>query len=236
MTNEDIITGVLAEEGRFVNNPADPGGATNWGVTNGTLSWYRGVTCTPDDVKSLTEAEARAIYLKLYILGPGFDKVQDARLRWQLVDYGVNSGPSIAIGRMQGLLKQSQDGVLGPRTLKALNEHPDPTALGNALVRERVTMLVAIAVKKQSPFWQGWLRRAMKFIAPIVVLCTTIVSCGPKAPPITIVATPHPLFSGAKYDLPEEEGDQVCTDDPTHEQVCWSAALIKSILLGLKKT
>ncbi len=225
MTNDDIILAVLAEEGRFANNPADPGGATNWGITQGTLAWARGRPVSVAEVAALGQEEAKAIYLKLFVLGPGFDRVADARLRWQLVDYGVNSGPSIAIGRIQGILKVAEDGVLGPQTLKAINDHPDPTALGNALAKARVTMLVGIAVKKHSPFWGGWLRRALKFIAPLLLVTLPVVG-------LTGASLQPPP---SRYDLPTDPDAELCVISPRREQVCVAASLLYHVILQVKK-
>ena len=60
------IAYVLASEGGFVNNPADPGGATNLGITIATLRAYRGRAVSVDDVRKLGKDEAGAIYRAHY--------------------------------------------------------------------------------------------------------------------------------------------------------------------------
>ena len=56
MTNDDIITTVLKYEGGFVNDLADRGGATNWGITQATLTAWRKRPATVADVKAALHA------------------------------------------------------------------------------------------------------------------------------------------------------------------------------------
>lgn len=53
---------VLAMEGGFSNDPANHGGATNWGITAATLAHWRGRPVTAADVRTIPPGEARAIY------------------------------------------------------------------------------------------------------------------------------------------------------------------------------
>ena len=57
---------VLAREGGYVNDPLDPGGATNLGITLATLQSWRGGNVTSADVQRLTRAEAERIYRARY--------------------------------------------------------------------------------------------------------------------------------------------------------------------------
>lgn len=86
-------------EGGFVNNPADPGGATNMGITISTLKAWRASKGMPaptvEDVRNLTTAEADAIYHAWYWQASGADK-----LPWPLslivFDTAVLHGTAIA--------------------------------------------------------------------------------------------------------------------------------------------
>ena len=60
MSLDAMIDRLLEREGGFVNHPADRGGATNWGVTQGTLAAWRGYPVSVADVHALTRDEARA--------------------------------------------------------------------------------------------------------------------------------------------------------------------------------
>lgn len=86
---------VFQEEGGYVNDPRDSGGATNMGITIGTLSRWRGRRVGVFDVKTLQKHEAAAIYRKFYWepicgdqLPPGVDLL--------CFDAEVNSGEARA--------------------------------------------------------------------------------------------------------------------------------------------
>lgn len=157
----DPIDNILRREGGYSNNPLDKGGRTDKGISEkaNPEAWADGV---------VTDAEARAIYEQKYVKGPGFDKINDPKLREQLIDFGVNSGPMIAIKKLQELLHVPADGVLGPKTLSVL---PNPLEyasrdLNNALVGARIRMIGKIVtnVPSQLKYLNGWLNRALEFL------------------------------------------------------------------------
>lgn len=155
---DDIINDVLRREGGYTNNPADRGGRTDKGITekDHPEAWADGV---------VTDAEARAIFEKKYVAGPGFDKVPDTALMSQLVDFGVNSGPTLVIMKLQAILGVEDDGQLGPLTLAALATR-DARDVGNQLAIQRIKMLGRICTRDRSQliFLNGWINRACEFI------------------------------------------------------------------------
>src|SRR3990167_330613 len=155
---DSIITDILSREGGFSNNPADRGGRTDKGITERDhhTAWADG---------TVTDKEARDIYRQKYVNGPGFDRVTSTPLMAQLVDFGVNSGPQLAIMKLQGILDVTVDGVLGPETLAALSTR-EPREVCNLLAVERIKMLGRICVrdKSQIVFLNGWIARAVQFI------------------------------------------------------------------------
>lgn len=156
-TNEDIITGIEQREGgsAVTNDPADPGGLTQWGISqrSNPEAWK-------DD--KVTEAEARNIYEQKYLKGPKFDQIKDFGLRSQLVDFGVNSGPMVAIQKLQIILGVNVDGILGPNTLDAIK---DARQVGNALVDARVLMICKLVQKSPAMLKDlvGLVNRALQF-------------------------------------------------------------------------
>lgn len=157
-STESIIDHILVEEGGFVNDPTDPGGATAYGISKASNpeAWASGPP---------TAEQAKAIYLKKYVQGPGFDKVADPKLQAQLVDFGVNSGPAVAIQKLQIILGIGVDGVLGPGTLQSLSR-ANPQSVNNQLVVARVRMIGQLVSKNpaQAKFAAGWLNRAVEFL------------------------------------------------------------------------
>lgn len=91
--NFDACHDVTAKfEGGYVNHPADPGGATNWGITIGVLRQERG-SATVADVKALTYAEAKRIF-KTRFWNPVGAETMPRGVDLACYDWGVNSGVS----------------------------------------------------------------------------------------------------------------------------------------------
>lgn len=167
--SQNIIGDILRREGgaKYTCDPDDRGGATKYGITQATLSEYRGHQCMPADVAALGEDEARMIYEKLYINRPHFDLITNDRLRALLVDWGVNSGPTKPIKALQkalGFSPSSVDGVLGPNTAAAANAG-NTELLHNSVLAQRVDFYKALAAKdpSQEKFLHGWLNRCQEF-------------------------------------------------------------------------
>lgn len=155
---DQLIEDILDKEKGFIDHPADKGGPTCWGIAKRfhPEAWREGPPSR--DV-------AREIYRRKYIELPGFLQIADPHLRAQLVDYGVNSGPLLAVMKLQAVLGTDQDGILGPATLAAANA-ADPIALGNRVMAERLRMMGRIVAKdkKQAAFISGWINRALTFL------------------------------------------------------------------------
>ena len=154
----DLLQQLSEKEGCFSDHPADTGGRTDGGISE---KW------NPDlwaDGK-VTDEERRKRYVERYVLGPGFDKIQDYHLMSHLVDFGVNSGPATAIMALQRILEVDVDGVIGPQTLGALASR-EIRSINNLLVAERVKMLgrIVTRAKNQLVFLNHWLQRAVSWI------------------------------------------------------------------------
>ena len=173
--SDRIIAHILLSEGwpAFTDHPQDRGGATKGGITLQTLrEWRRDPSLGVGALKSLTQAEAEAIYSRRYITGPGFDRITDELLRFQVVDCGVMSGPPRAAEWLQKMAGVTADGVVGPKTLAVVNA-ADPHRLGIRLAGERIRFLgqlIARTERTPSPaddqgVWaSGWLNRATSFL------------------------------------------------------------------------
>lgn len=93
---ETCLSFVLKYEGGYVNNPRDPGGPTNRGITIATLSHELGRAATVADVRALTRELAATIYRKKYWNLIGGDMLPRG-LDLLAFDIAVNSGPGRAL-------------------------------------------------------------------------------------------------------------------------------------------
>ena len=170
MSDDDILNEILAREGSaYTDHPSDRGGPTRWGITLATLTDHRDGTVTADDVKNLTEAEARTIYRKRYISAPGFDEIESMELRAALVDFGVNSGPAAAVRALQRVLGLKVDGILGPMTREAANSS-NGRSLAVRVHCNRMRFLGRLITDfpSQAVFAAGWLNRVASQIESLV--------------------------------------------------------------------
>lgn len=163
MSSSHLLDDILAREGGYVDDPVDRGGATNFGITQATLRWWRKDPLA--DVRTLTVEEAREILTAMYIEGPGLHKIPDPQVQAFMVDFAVHSGPAIAIKHLQAAVGTEQDGVLGPLTLDALQREAKAKVL-NRLVQSRCLMISRLVIKapKQLKFLGGWLKRVLSFL------------------------------------------------------------------------
>lgn len=124
MPFSDHIEGLLQREGGYVNNPADRGGETNYGITKATAraNGYAG------QMRDLPRATAIQIYKRQYWAAARLDEVDAIapRLAGKLFDIGVNAGPARAGRFLQRALNYfvgglAVDGKIGPATLAALH-------------------------------------------------------------------------------------------------------------------
>jgi lysozyme family protein len=146
---------VLRHEGGYVDHARDPGGATNMGITIGTLSDWLGRPATKAEVRALPKDIAAAIYHKNYwlpvrgdALGPGLDLA--------VMDFAVNSGPGRAVRTLQAALGVQMDGAMGPVTLGALAGR-DRVALVQDICDRRMAFLRSLDTF--DAFGRGWSRR-----------------------------------------------------------------------------
>lgn len=108
----DCIKHVIAAEGGLVNDPKDPGGLTQFGISQRTYPAL--------NIRALTLDDARAIYQRDYwtpIHGDDLPRGLDL----MLLDHAVNAGPARAVRLLQQLTGCPEDGRMGPITLASLD-------------------------------------------------------------------------------------------------------------------
>ena len=149
---------ILSWEGGFANVPGDRGGATNMGVTIATYRSVFGEERTVDDLKSLTDIEWLHIFNTLYWNQWKADQIKSQAIANLLVDWVWTSG-KYGIRIPQSVLCVDIDGVVGNKTLAAINEYPDQKRLFEKLWKARADFFERIGVGTQKKFLKGWLNR-----------------------------------------------------------------------------
>lgn len=184
-TVDDIATEIVAREGGFVDDPDDPGGVTNYGVTLATLRRL-GIDLDGDgqvgrsDLRRLTPAQAADIFVEHYFRRPGLDRLPEA-LQASVFDMQVNAGAA-AIRILQRLLNEmgqavAVDGVLGPQTVAAAHAAaaaaPGHIADAYGIARRNYYYALADARPQSRKYARrrdggkgGWIARAEDFVAP----------------------------------------------------------------------
>lgn len=112
---------LIGNEGGYVNNPADPGGETNWGITWPVLNQAMGQGIMPmgTTIANLTRDQAKVIYKHFFWDAGQMDQF-DASISFQVFDFAVNSGISTALRHLQAAVGVAADGNVGPVTISAI--------------------------------------------------------------------------------------------------------------------
>lgn len=147
MYAHNVIDEVIRREGStYTNDPTDRGGPTKYGITQRTLSSYRGTQVTPEEVAALTEIEARVIYTHVYML-PFQRFAHVTGLHALCVDSAVQHG----VERVQGWLKAIP------------SSDPDLNYAGLLARRMRFYGEIVANDPSQVRFIKGWLNRLSEF-------------------------------------------------------------------------
>ena len=146
---------LLHHEGGFVNHPRDPGGVTNLGVTLRVYERWVGKKISEQDMRSLTPADVAPIYKNEYWKRCKCDDLPSG-VDWCVFDWAVNSGVGRSAKALQGIIGATQDGGIGPMTLKLIAEH-EPRELIEKMHDKRQGFYEGL--KTFDSFGKGWTRR-----------------------------------------------------------------------------
>ena len=142
---------LIGFEGGYSNDKDDPGGATRYGITEQVAreNGYSG------SMRELPLDFAKAVYKRKYWDAVQADSLPPA-VRYAVFDSAVNSGPGQATRWLQRALGVKDDGVIGPRTIKALSEQ-QPDGLLRRFLGQRLVFLTTLP--NWPAFAKGWARR-----------------------------------------------------------------------------
>lgn len=159
MAKADILQPfIISWEGGFVNDPHDRGGATNKGVTITTFRKVYGQNKTVNDLKRMTDEEWLYIFKRYYWNKWKAEQINSQSIANLLVDWFWTSG-NYGIKIPQYILRLKVDGIVGPKTLSAINNCPNEKELFTRLWNEREEFFKRIANGTQRKFLNGWLNR-----------------------------------------------------------------------------
>jgi lysozyme family protein len=149
---------VMFYEVGYVNDPIDPGGETKHGISKRS---YPNL-----NIKDLTHEQAKQIYFVDFWSKAKCEQIENDDVAVKFFDSCVNVGISQAVKLMQRALRSAgkevaEDGIIGPATLKAVNE-ADSTDLLAAFRSEAAGYYRLIVAKTptRQRFINGWLNRA----------------------------------------------------------------------------
>ena len=155
---------ILRWEGGFAVVPGDRGGATNKGITIGTFRQFFGQGATVEQLKRMTDQQWMTVFRRGF-----WDKFRADEIRSQsvadiCVDWAWNSGTRTAIRKVQTLLGVTADGVVGAKTLAAINA-ADPRQLFERVKAARLAFVEGIVRRSpsQRKFLNGWRNRIGSF-------------------------------------------------------------------------
>lgn len=154
---------ILSWEGGFVNDPDDLGGATNKGVTLTTFTAWRKkmglATPTVADLKNISDAEWDNVFKAMFWDKWHGDDIKDQSVANMLVDWLWASG-NYGIRIPQSVLRVDVDGIVGPKTIAALNQQP-PSLFFQRLKQERKDYIERICKSRTAnkKYKKGWFRR-----------------------------------------------------------------------------
>ena len=151
---DKLIPFILKCEGGFVNDPTDRGGATNKGVTIATYEAYCSKNGLPRptvaDLKHISDAHWREIAKTMYWDKWHADDINSQKVANILVDWVWASGIH-GIKKPQALLGVKADGIVGNKTLSAVN-CADPEELFAEIYQERVKFINAIVARSVAAY------------------------------------------------------------------------------------
>lgn len=146
---------LIKSEGGFVNNPKDPGGATNWGVTKAVWEAWVKHTVTVDDMKNLTQEEVKPLYYEKYWKPVKADELPIG-VDFLVFSFGVNAGVGRAIKTLQTSLGVVADGAIGSNTMKKIQEADSKTLIEN-FSNAKISFYKSLSTFPT--FGKGWLNR-----------------------------------------------------------------------------
>lgn len=147
VTFEECVNRLLGHEGNYVNNPNDPGGETNWGISKRSYPEL--------DIRNLTREDAIVIYRRDFWNKLKADELPGS-VAYQLFDFAVNSSIDVAIRYFQRAISVADDGHWGPHS-QSVADNTSESDMIMGLNAERLDFMTRL--KNWPNASRGWSRR-----------------------------------------------------------------------------
>lgn len=195
-TYAGALARLLAHEGGYTNDAADPGGPTNFGITITDYRNYVKPNATAVDVRAMKLDEAKAIYRNKYWAAQRCDELP-AGVDYAVFDYGVNSG----IGRSGKVLRRclkladNTSAVNDAVIAAAASANAKPLIV--AICDERLRFLQSL--KTWEAFGKGWDARVAEVKAYALQMAAGAGAATPASSPAVSGKGVVPASTGAQH-------------------------------------
>jgi len=210
----DAINRVIYIEGGFVNNPADKGGPTKYGITQAVYDKFIGRKSSIDEIKNMPIGNAVAIYKKNYWDKIRGDEINSYAVAYAIFDQAVNWGLDKAIKRTQRVLNEPETGTLTNAQLSLLNSVHEQAFIDSYLEFARQAYLLTVASNPAyEQFKDGWLNRVEKIRTYVYskfqqVFTTAVVGAKENAIPLSIILVSVLIVGYFIYKKGDENGNK----------------------------
>ena len=152
---------VLQSEGGYSDDPKDPGGRTNLGVTQSVWESWVGRVSSEKEMRNLVPADVEPLYKRKYWDACDCDLLPDG-LDYLVFDFAVNAGVGRSVKTLQSCVDATMDGQIGKNTLGAVSTFPVEVVIFK-FSDEKVKFYESLPTF--SEFGKGWLDRVDRVTA-----------------------------------------------------------------------
>ena len=161
---EDYLKVILKHEGGLVDHKSDPGGITKYGISLRFIQ-RNGIDINTDgrvdskDIVEITIEEASEIYKTYFWDKMRLEGISNDLLKLHLFDMGVNAGTRTAVILLQKILRVEPDGIIGKRTLAAIDNYKGSLVAEYIVARLNYYHKLTVRNPKLKVFLKGWTNR-----------------------------------------------------------------------------
>lgn len=175
---------VLKNEGGWSDIAADPGGATQKGITLATYRSFIKPGGSKADLRAITDEQVATVYREEYWGALNCASLPDG-VDFAAMDFGVNSGVGRAARYLQQIVGVATDGVIGPATITAVKAKPAADVI-NKLCDMRLGFLQRLPT--WPTFGRGWAIRVASVRAAALQMASQ-----PAQPASPVPVSPAPV-------------------------------------------